>query len=43
MNLFTLMARLFSIGDADKTVAIHLAESFTGNELYWKPSLKTAK
>ncbi|MGG3448878.1 MULTISPECIES: hypothetical protein [Bacillaceae] len=40
MKIFSFFFILFTKGDADKEAASNMAESFTGNEAYWNPTLK---
>ncbi|WP_281175114.1 hypothetical protein [Domibacillus robiginosus] len=40
MKMITFLYGFLAHGDADKEVAHHLTDSFTGIESYWAPSSK---
>jgi hypothetical protein len=40
MKIFSFFFTFLANGDADKTAAHNMTESFTGNGTYWNPTLK---
>jgi hypothetical protein len=40
MKIFSFFFTFLANGDADKETAHNMTESFTGNGMYWNPTLK---